>query len=83
LDITTIAGPYLVLYPSSDHSIELRSKELLVSLVQEAVWRETCAASACWSTVLLPLLEVSKIGIVRYQVFYSNIGSVAAATGCR
>src|SRR6204780_3300630 len=35
-----IAGPYLVRYPSSDHSIELRSKEPLVSLAQEAAWRE-------------------------------------------
>jgi hypothetical protein len=35
-----IAGPCLVRYPSSDHSIELRSKEPLVSLAQEAAWRE-------------------------------------------
>jgi hypothetical protein len=35
-----IAGPYLVRYPSSDHSIELRSTEPLVSLAQEAAWRE-------------------------------------------
>jgi hypothetical protein len=35
-----IAGRYLVRYSSSDHSIELRSKEFLVSLVQEAAWHE-------------------------------------------